>query len=185
MRIGIQGQPGSACDEAAALLVSPDTNHFEYLTDATSTLSALASGSVDRAVLALESPVGTPVLETKEALDEHPSIEVIDELRREVRHCIMVHPENVDGRVRRVASHAIPLQKHREFLTRRFPGYEPITLPDPGVAAQKLSDGELPQDTAVIAMPRAAELFGLTVLESQLPANDSYLTKFVVVRAAT
>lgn len=185
MLVGIQGQPGSACDEAAALIMpTPDTS-FEYLTDADQTLAALEAGSIDRAILAAESPVGTPVSETENALARYPSVVVVDELHREVRHCLMIHPENTGGDVRKVASHPVPLEKHRAFLEQRFPGYEPIILPDPGVAAHTLSTGGLSLDTAVIAMPRAAELFGLQVLQSDLPANDNYLTRFIVVSRAT
>ncbi len=185
MRVGVQGQPGSACDEAATLLLPAADVSFEYLTNAPNTLAALTTGLIDRAVLALESPVGTAVPETAQALKTHGTVVIVDELRREVRHCVMIRTDNTNGIVRRVASHSIPLEKHRDFLNQRFPGYESIVLPDPGLAAQQLYEGTLSLDTAVIAMPRAAKLFGLKILENELPANDNYLTRFVVVSRTT
>jgi prephenate dehydratase len=184
MRTGIQGLPGSACDEASTLLLPSSDNSFRYFSDANRALEALASGSVDQVILAAESPLGSPVPETAEALARYPSLIVIDELCREVHHCIMVHKDYLGEAIKRVASHPVPLEKHRLCLERHFPGYEAISLADTGLAAQQLADGALAIDTAVIAMPRAAELFGLKVLVKSLPANERYLTRFVVVGSA-
>lgn len=181
MRVGVQGEPGSACDEASIFLVSPDVAKFEYFTDAEQVLIALVSGAVDRAVLAAESPVGNPVAETAAAFLRHPPFIVAGKIHREVHHCVMVRSDNVESAVTHIASHSIPLGKQRAFLEQRFPGYQPIPLPDSGLAARQLSEGILPEGTAVIAMPRAAELFTLSIVERDLPANDNYLTKFVLV----
>lgn len=181
MNIGIQGEVGSACDEAAALLFPNSSNSFVYLTNAENCLAALDSTRIEAAVLALESPVGVPVPESDEALSAHARLKIQRELCREVRHCLMIHPLARVGDIRKVASHPIPLEKHRRFLSARFPNYQPIVLSDPGLAARKLAEGELCEDTAVIAMPRASEIFGLKIIETELPANDNYLTRFVVV----
>lgn len=183
MKVGIQGERGSACDEAAALLVDQSISEFEYLVDAKHVLDALASGEVSSAVLAMESPLGVPVEETSLALLEGPKVNELKELKREVRHCIMIHPGS-DGEVKKVASHPIPLKKHQAYLSNRFPNYEAIPLDDIGLAAAQLSEGILPKDTAVIAMPRAAEVFGLKIIETELPANDNYLTRFALVENA-
>jgi prephenate dehydratase len=184
MKVGIQGGLGSACDEAAARLLSGiwEETLLHYLIDAERVLSALEDGSVDAAVAALESPVGVPVAETAEAIKRHPRVTVAAELRSEVRHCIMALP-NCSEPIRRVASHLIPLEKHAEFLKARFPGYQPVVIDDTGLAAKMLAEGRLSPDAAVVALPRAAELFGLRVIERELPANDAYLTRFVLLRS--
>lgn len=182
MIIGIQGQAGSACDEAAAKLFPSTAESFVYLTDAEQTLEALSNGVVDAAVLAAESPVGVPVPETATALEKYAGVGAVQELRQEVHHCVLVHSDYTAGPIRNIASHQIPLTKHASYLQDRFPGYQALMVSDPGVAAQRLAAGDFGLDTAVIAMPRAAELFGLKILEPQLPANDDYLTRFVVVQ---
>ena len=183
MKIGIQGERGSACDVAATTLVGelPGNIIFVYLANAENVTAALVEGSIDMAVLASESPVGVPVPETAKALTQHREIIEVSEFSSEVRHCIMVRNQHPPV-ITKIASHPIPLQKHHEFLAIRFPGYEAISMIDTGVAAQKLAEGILSDDTAVIAMPGAAEIFGLKVIESNLPANDNYLTRFVLVR---
>ena len=97
-----------------------------------------------------------------------------------MRHCLLVVPGTPAQAIRKVASHPIPLEKHREFLVEKFPGYESLPLSDPGIAARDLSKGKLGKDTAVLALPKAAERFGLEILESTLPANENYKTRFVV-----
>lgn len=185
MRVGIQGLPGSACDEAAVLLIEEEEASFVYLTDAEGVLSALFEGSIDVGVLAAESPLGIPVPETAVALPRYPAVDEIAELRSEVRHCILVRPGEENAPITTVASHAIPLAKHRDFLANTFRGYTSLELPDTGLAAKKLAAGELPANTAVIAMKRAAELFGLAILHSSLPKNDDYQSKFLLVKKPT
>ena len=182
IRVGIQGELGSACDEAAAVLLGGGSPRYFYLTDAEQTLSALERGDVDAAVLAMESPVGVQIQETALALSRHQAFVEVAELKCEVRHCLLVRP-NSGAKISAIASHEIPLQKHREFLERWIPGYREIQVADTGLAAKQLASGELSDDVAVIAMPRAAEVFGLKALEVQLPANDRYLTRFVLVVA--
>ena len=183
VKIGIQGEPGSACDEAAALLASEFSEEavFVYLTDARGTLEALARGLIAAAVIALESPVGTPVDETAEALACFPAVCRRKLLSMEVKHSLMIKSANSTERIQTVASHPVPLKKHRDFLISRFAGYREMPLADTGLAAKMLADGKLPPGTAVIAMPRAAELFGLSIIERELPANDNYLTQFALV----
>lgn len=182
MKIGIQGERGSACDSAAVLLVrayQPEAN-FIYFQTAEMTLAALEARSIDAAVLAFESPLGVAVRETAEALAAHAPVTEISELRSEVHHCIMVQPGT--QAVHKVASHPVTLEKHQHFLSHRFPGYEAVEVEDTGHAARLLSEGKLSADTAVIAMPHAAELFGLTIIESSLPANEGYLTRFALIK---
>ena len=180
MKVGVQGDLGSACDEAASLMLSGADVSFSYLTNADRTLAALGSGTITHAVLALESPVGTAIPETAEAL-KGLNVTIVAESFREVRHCLMIRSDDMGKQVVKIASHPIPLTKYRAFLTEMFPGYEPIVIEDSGLAARRLSEGQLPVGTAVIAMPRAANVFGLKKLELQLPVFEHYITKFVLV----
>lgn len=181
MRVGVQGELGSACDGAAVSMLGGRAPTFVYLTDADQTLAALDRGEIDAAVLAVESPLGVPVQETALALARYRNIAEVDQLQCEVRHCLLTRVDS-SARITAIASHAIPLAKHREFLSTRFPGYRAIEVADTGLAAKQLATGELPDTVAVIAMPRAAAAFGLNVLEAELPANDRYLTRFVLVQ---
>lgn len=179
MKIGIQGVRGSACDEAASKLCAPN-DELVYLVSAGPVIQALLDGRIDSAVLAMESPLGVSVEETAFALHGRGGFVEVAELRSEVRHCILVRHQGCEL-IRRVASHAIPLEKHRIFLEQRFPGYTALVQEDTGAAAEALAAGNFGDDTAVIALARAAEIFGLYVLERDLPANDRYLTRFVLL----
>ena len=182
LRVAIQGERGSACDEAAYRLVDdPSSVELLHFADAHHVIRSLAAGESKFAVLAMESPIGTPVQETSHALRGVSNLHEIRELRSEVRHCIMARTGTTARQIRAIASHSIPLQKHCAFLRERFPGYRSIEVADTGLAAKQLSEGFLPPETAVIALSHAATIYGLTVLEDTLPANDGYLTRFAFV----
>ncbi len=183
IKVGVHGELGSACDGVAAALLRKSNPTYVYLTDAMRAVAAVQSGEVDVALLAAESPLGVPIGETAAALSHYPEIVEVAEYNSEVRHCVMARAEA--NAIRAIASHEIPLKKHREFLAWRYPGYREISVADTGLAAKELAEGTLPADVAVIAMPRAAEVFGLRVLERELPANDRYLTRFILVKRRT
>jgi prephenate dehydratase len=178
MRIGVQGEAGSACDAAVSKLLA-DTVERIYLTDGERTIQAVHSGEVQYAVVALESPRGTPVDETSSALQKYPC-RITRRHEEEVRHCVMTLG-HTGAAITQIASHPIPLRKHKEFLEVRFPEAHFVTVADTGLAAQMLHQGAFPPTTAVIALPYAAELFGLTIIETDLPANDNYLTVFGLI----
>ena len=182
VKVGIQGERGSACDAVAAQLIDDANAELAYLSNAENVLSNLKAGKIDFAVLAFESPLGTPVAETQEAIEKYGAVEELKQLQSEVRHVVLTRPEIEPRSVEFVASHPIPLSKHKAALAEYFPGYSEIRSLDTGVAAQDLANGQLPINTAVIAMRHAAKVFGLKIIDIDLPANDNYLTRFALVK---
>ena len=182
LRVGIQGKSGSACDAVAEDLIRESDFELVYFSDAEGVLSNLKAGNIDLGVLAYESPLGTPVEETKQAINKYGQVQEIRELKSEVHHVLLASPDVETKSIRFVASHSIPLNKHREALSEYFPGYSEIETADTGIAAEDLASGKLPKNTAVIAMPHAGKIFDLKVLNLELPANDSYLTRFALVK---
>lgn len=182
--VGIQGERGSACDAMAKPLLAglSGTANFEYLLDAASVLGKLKSKVIDLGILVIESPIGTPVEETQAAFRQFGPIEVIKEHSAEVRHAILAHHLGSGPGITSVASHPIALKKHKDFLTHVFPGYAELPYADGGLAAKDLASGKLAPSTAVIAMPHAAEVFPLKVLHADLPANDNYQSRFILVK---
>lgn len=105
-----------------------------------------------------------------EALNRRSAVTEVAEPQIEVRHCIMARDAITE--IQKVASPLIPLQKHAEVLKKRFPGYEAIPHQDTGTSGAEPAAGKLPPNTAAITLPRAAEIFGLSIIESDLPTND-------------
>jgi len=179
-RVGVQGGPGSACD-AARRYFSTSVLSPVYLQSAMPCLEALFNRRVEYLLLALESPVGTPVSETQTAIEHFGSIKILETFDGEVRHNLLARPNLTLSEVRVVVSHEVPLRKHRDFLRSVLGNYEELAVEDTGVAAERLLKGEFPPNAAVLALPIAAELFNLKVLCAELPANDHYLTRFGLV----
>lgn len=180
--VGVQGERGSACDAIAEELIANPNAELKYLSNAENVLMNLRAGEIDWAILAWESPLGTLVAETQEAISKHGKVEELRRIESEVRHVLLAKPEVAAKDIKCVASHPIPLAKHKISLSEYFPGYIEIPSIDTGVAAKDLANGVLSGNTAVIAMRHAAEVFGLKVLDLDLPANDNYLTRFILVK---
>lgn len=187
MIVGIMGELGSACDAASHELFKghDGARSYRYLTGAANVVSSLNQGDIDCAVIALESPVGIPIAEVSAAFADGNAIEIVSEIRIEVRHCLMALPGVSKDEIQKVASHEVPLRKHRQRLLELWPDYQALEVADTGLAARLLAAGIFDRQTAVIALPRAAEIFGLSIVERELPANDNFLTRFVLVRPRT
>jgi prephenate dehydratase len=185
VKIAIQGARGSACEMAAEHLLPPANEdgsiELVYAVTAKAATEALINESVAFALLVLESPIGTAVPETVDALSTLPTCHVVASRSLPVNHVLLGRTSMWPSEVTRILSHSVSLAKHASYLKTRFPNAEFVTVEDTGVAACALSKGEYGETAAVVALPAAGTIFGLTVVCPELPANQGYLTKFALV----
>ena len=185
VKIAIQGARGSACEMAAEHL-RPPVNEDEiielvYAVTARAAVEALLNQSVAFALLVLESPIGTAVPETIDAISMLPTCHVVASRSLPVNHVLLGRRSMWPSEVTRILSHPVALAKHASYLKTRFPNAEFVPVEDTGAAACALAAGEYNETAAVVALPVAATMFGLTVVCPELPANQGYLAKFALV----
>ena len=185
VKIAIQGARGSACEMAAEHLL-PSANEDEsielvYAVTARAATEALLNQAVALALLVLESPIGTAVPETVDALATMPTCHVVASCSLPVNHVLLGRRPLQPSEVTRILSHPVPLAKHAGYLKTRFPNAEFVPVEDTGMAACALAGGEYGETAAVVALPAAGTIFGLTVVCPELPGNQGYLTRFALV----
>lgn len=181
--IAVQGDVGSACEMAAKYFIRQlrfADIRLHYLSSAERVVEALENESVEMAVIARESPLGSLVEETDLALAGRAP-KIVSEAKLEVLHAILAKRIEPFSYYQEIYSHPIPLAKHSEMLQATFPYAKPISFEDSGAAARALAEGALPDTALVIAMPSASLALGLQVLIDSLPNNQGYLTLFQLI----
>jgi prephenate dehydratase len=183
MKVAIQGDKASACDMAFEHIAKSAPYEKFFCLTAEKVVNALVSSTAGLGLFALESPVGVSISETALALRviKH---QILLEICLPVEHAVLCQKDSKVEDIRSIYSHEVALRKYKNFLMEVFPNAVHTAVSDSGIAANRLSKGQFGKDGTAIAMPKAAKLFGLKILFDKLPGNDTYLTKFALVKLA-
>lgn len=179
MKIGISGVPGSF-SEQAALKFDPSAE-IVFLVSVENVLTALEEGSVERGVFPIENSTGGIVIEAVYAMAKHQfDVEQLFEI--EVNQNLLVQKGVVASDVTAITSHDQALKQCRMYLKRMWPDIELVPYADTALAAKDLARGALPPTTAVVASARAAELYGLDILEEKIQDLKFNYTVFIAAK---
>ncbi|GJN19943.1 hypothetical protein PR202_gb07263 [Eleusine coracana subsp. coracana] len=175
LRVAYQGAPG-AYSEFAATTALPGcaTLPCRALADA---LSAVERGAADRAVLPVESTMEGTALRNYDLLLRHGLV-VCQEVSLFVHYSLLVIPGVRAAQVRRVISHPMALAHCGRALARLGVDGEPVE--DTAGALEMLRSGRM-LDTAAIASPRAAGMYGLDVLAHGMQDESWNVTRFLLL----
>ncbi len=176
MRIAYQGEPG-AYSEAAALAFAPDATpvpcrSFEDV------FQAVADGTAGRGIVPMENTIGGSIHRNYDLLVEH-ELPIVGEVQLKVDHCLLALPGVRLEEVRVVHSHPQALAQCERFL-RGLPNVEIAAVYDTAGGAKLIREQELKHDAAIASI-RAAQVFGLQVLQRGIQDFDTNITRFCVV----
>ena len=173
--VAFQGVAG-AYGERAAQLATPGAIPRGYPTFH-EVFEAVATGETDLGVVPVENSLAGTVQQSVDLLvdtDLHIQREII--LR--VRHCLMALPGVRIEDVRRVYSHPQALAQCDGFVARYH--MQPVAAYDTAGSAEDLIQRGA-RDEAVIASRRAADLYGLDILQEGIEDEDFNYTRFLVL----
>lgn len=176
MRTAYQGEPG-AYSEAAAAEFHPGADLMPC-TSFEAVFDAVKTGTSTDGVIPVENTIGGTIHRNYDLLVEH-DLSIVGEVEVAVDHCLLACPGTTRDAIRRVYSHPQGLAQCEMFL-RTMAGVELVATYDTAGSAKLVRDGQL-TDTAAIASRRAAEVFGLDVLESGIQDYALNVTRFVVI----
>ena len=176
MRIAFQGEPG-AYSEAAARLVAPDADvvpcrSFEEV------FAAVTGGRASRGILPMENSIGGSIHRNYDLLVEH-ELPIVGEVELQVKHCLLARPGTRREDLQAVYSHPQALAQCEEYL-RRLEGVEIVAVYDTAGGAKLVAEGTR-EGAGAIASRRAAEVFGLEVLDEGVQDYASNITRFVLI----
>jgi prephenate dehydratase len=176
MRIAFQGAPG-AYSEAAAQRAWPgvETVPMDQFEDV---FAAVASGLTSHGLLPVENSTGGSIHRNYDLLLEH-DLPIVAETELQVVHHLVALPGTELAQIRRVCSHPQALAQCESFL-RSLPNVEIVATYDTAGSARLIRDQSL-RDTAAVASARAAEIFGLTVVQSAIQDYRDNITRFLLI----
>jgi prephenate dehydratase len=102
-------------------------------------------------------------------------------LPMEVRQCLLALPGQDRSGVAQIVSYSQALIQCQRYLAREFPQLPLIEWEDTAAAARDLRAGKISAAAAVIAPRRAAEIYGLQVIEDNIQDVNPNITTFIIV----
>ncbi|KAF3321307.1 arogenate dehydratase 3 [Carex littledalei] len=175
LRVAFQGSFG-AYSEFAAKTVYPDCTTLPRRSFADA-IAAVERGQADRVVLPVESTMEGTELRNYDLLLRH-DLRIVQEINLFVHYCLLAMPGVRQTQLRRVISHPMALAHCGRALAQLGLDREPVE--DTAGAVEMLRANQL-LDTAAIASPRTASLYGLDVLAHGLQDESWNVTRFLLL----
>jgi prephenate dehydratase len=176
--IAYQGLAG-AFSEAAAAALFPGASLLPRRTFA-EVFAALEAHEVDAAVVPVENTHAGSVADVYDLLRQHSGAKVVAEVIVRVRHCLLgVRGSRLEN-IRVARSHPQALAQVEDFLRRH--DIRPEVAFDTAGAAAEVAEAKDPA-VAAVASRRAAERYGLDVLEDSIETSSDNFTRFFAVAA--
>ena len=178
MRLAYQGEPG-AYSEAASLLYSP---HAETLPCKTfdEVFDAVVHKRATHGVVPMENSIGGTIHRNYDLLVDH-EIPITGEVELDVVHCLQALPGTKLADVKIVYSHPQALAQCERYL--KDLGVTVEAVYDTAGGAKLVAEQKL-QGAAALASRRAAEVFGLEVLQEAVQDFEYNITRFFVIGGA-
>ncbi len=167
----------SACDR-----LFPGDARVVPLSSFSAVAEAAIAGEVEFGVLPIESSLSGPVAETHDLLHASP-LSIQHETVLRIRHCLAGVADVPLEQIHIVRSHPAALDQCRRLLAA-MPWATAIAARTTAEAAAEVADRGDPSEAA-IAGGRAADLYGLHVIESDVGDHPEAYTRFVSVATHT
>ena len=171
--VAYQGLAG-AFSEAAAAALFPGATLLSRRTFA-EVFAALEAHEVNAAVVPVENTHAGSVADVYDLLRQHTAAKVVAEVIVRVRHCLLGVPGASLAGIRVARSHPQALSQCEDFL--RAHGIQPEVAFDTAGAAAEVAERRDPA-VAAVASRRAAERYGLDVLEESIETSTDNFTRF-------
>lgn len=177
--VAYQGAPG-AYSEGAALKACPgwETLPCEQFETA---FQALTQWSAERSVLPVENSLGGSIHQVYDLLLRY-RLHIVGEVTVSVNHCLMALPGTEKQNLTTIMSHPQALAQCDGFLREMSAkhGTKREAVDDTAGAALQIAKEQL-TNVGALASERAAELYGLEILEHGLQDNRDNITRFIVL----
>ncbi|XP_074564466.1 arogenate dehydratase/prephenate dehydratase 2, chloroplastic-like [Curcuma longa] len=175
VRVAYQGAAG-AFSEIAALKAYPQCEavpceQFEVA------FKAVELWLVDKAVLPIENSVDGSIHRNYDLLLYH-NLHIVGEVQLPVNHCLLALPGIVKEDLKRVLSHPMSLGQCEKALNEL--GVIRESVNDTAGAAELIATKGL-RDAGAIASARAAEIYGLNILDDNMQDVSKNILRFLVL----
>lgn len=175
VRVAFQGERG-AYSEMAALQYFPKATLVPSKSFADA-FSAAEKRQVDFAVIPVENSIEGSVGEANDLLLQ-TKLKAVGEVYQRVHHCLIANKGAKITDIKRAYSHPQALGQCRQYLQKKK--IEPMPAYDTAGAVKMVKE-QGSKDIAAIASRRAAELYGMKILQEGIEDRKSNYTRFLVL----
>lgn len=178
MKVGYQGVHG-AFSEMACLLYFKD-QAFEQVCfkDFISMFEAVAAQKIDYALFPVENTTTGLISRTYDYFQKY-DVHVVGEINVPIIQNLIVLPNTKLEEIREVYSHPEALSQCANFF-QKHRGMKEVAYEDTALAVEYIKQCKDPSKAA-IASSRAAEYYGMEILQPSVQENDFNMTRFLCV----
>ncbi|NJC95128.1 MAG: prephenate dehydratase [Anaerolineae bacterium] len=176
MKVAFQGEPGAYSEQAV----------FDYFGEVEALpcesfdagFDAVNDRRADTGLIPIENSLAGSIHQNYDLLLRN-QLHIVGEYLLRVRHCLITLPGVQKAEIQKAISHPQALGQCAAYL--RNLGIKPEPVYDTAGSVKMLKESGA-RDTAAIASRRAAELYGMQVLEEGIEDNAENYTRFLAIR---
>jgi prephenate dehydratase len=175
MKVAFQGEPGAYSEQAVfnyfGEVGTQPSESFDAVFD------AVVSDECECGLIPIENSLAGSIHQNYDLLLRH-DLHIVGEYLLRVQHCLIALPGVKKEEIRKAISHPQALGQCAAYL--RGLGIKPEQGYDTAGSVKMLKESGA-RDTAAIASRRAAELYGMQILEEGIEDNAENYTRFLVI----
>lgn len=177
MKVSFQGEPGAYSEQAVFNYYGKEVEtvpceSFDVMFD------SVVSGKSDAALAPIENSLAGSIHQNYDLLLRH-NLHIVGEYFLRVRHCLIANPGVKKEDIKKAISHPQALGQCAAYL--RSHGIKAEQVYDTAGSVKMLKESGA-KDVAAIASKRAAELYGMQILEEGIEDNAENFTRFLAVQ---
>lgn len=181
-KVGFLGPPGTH-SEAVTLYwrqhCQPDIDwQLQAYATINDVIHAVATGEIERAIVPVENSIEGSVNITLDTLAHDVDIQIEQELVWHVHHALL--SKERDAPIDCIYSHPQSLAQCRGYIREHYPSVNVVSVASTSKAAEIVSRSEA--GAAAIATSRAALLYNLQVIASDIQDRPNNCTRFIVLK---
>lgn len=177
-RVAIQGGLASFHDTAALEFFGENIETLECTTFP-QLFNALKTGEVDYAICAFENAIAGSILPNYARL-RNTNLEIFGEVYLCIEMNLMALAGQKIEDIEEIHSHPMAFLQVEEFLSK-YPNIQLVESSDTALSAKDISDNQI-KKRAAIAGKRAAKVFDLEIIASDIHDNKRNFTRFLALR---
>ena len=175
-RVVYPGVPGSFSEMACEKFFGKETDHYSVV-NFNDVALALNNGDADYGILPIENSTAGDVTGVYDILLEN-DVCIVGEEFVKVDHCLLGCKGSKIEDIKTVFSHPQGLMQCAPYLEKL--DAKQISVENTAIAAERVAREGL-KEQAAIASRRAAEIYGLDILDESVNFEKSNVTRFVVI----
>jgi len=175
--VGYLGPRGTFSEEIALNFYRGVDGKFIPYSSIDAVIRAVEAGEVAEGIVPVENALEGSVNITLDTLAHEVDLYIVKEIIQPIRHNLLVKEGTKHINV--VLSHAQALAQCRHYLNRQYPGAELVAVDSTAAAGYQIASGA--KNHAAVGSLRAAELYGLKVLATDVQDNPNNSTRFIVI----